>query len=107
VHIFTHPGDTKGDTKLSTVFVSTQPMIALASSRGKQFATHVGDEITGVAASPYLSGVFGATSAASFWKRDKISNVAGGFLSVGLFRRERGDGSPRSGSQNSMSLSMP
>ena len=58
LHIFTCPGDTKGDTKFQHCF-------------------------------------------------DKISNVAGGFLSVGLFRRERGDGSPRSGSQNSMSLSMP
>jgi hypothetical protein len=38
LHIFTHPGDTKGDTKLSPVFVSTQRMTALASSRGKQFA---------------------------------------------------------------------
>jgi len=39
------PGDTTGDTKLSTVFVSTQPMTALASSRGKQFAAQVSDEI--------------------------------------------------------------
>ena len=45
VHIFTHPGDTKGDTKFSTVFVSTQPMTALASSRGEQFAAQVSDEI--------------------------------------------------------------
>jgi hypothetical protein len=56
-----------------------QPMIALASSRGKQIAAQVGDEITGVTASPYLSGVFGATSAASFWKRDKISNLPAAF----------------------------
>src|SRR5439155_21667861 len=59
LHIFTHPGDTKGDTKLSAVCVSTQPMTALASSRGKQFTSQVSDEITDVTASPHLSGVFG------------------------------------------------
>src|SRR6266513_4919352 len=73
----------QGDTKLSTVFLSTQPMTAHASSRGKQFAAQVSDEITDVTASPHLSGIFGATSAASFWKR-------------GSFRRGSNIGSSRS-----------
>src|SRR5206468_7461801 len=47
--IFRHPGDTKGDTKFSTV--SMQPQ--------------VGDEITGVTALLYLSGVFGLRRYAS------------------------------------------
>jgi len=87
VHIFTHPGDTTGDTKLSTVFVSTQPMTALASTRGKQFAAQVSDEITDVTASPYLSGVFGATSAASFWKHGSFrsgSNMGSSRSSAGI-----------------------
>ena len=67
--IRTHQGDTKGDTKLSAVCVSTRAMTAHASSRGKQFAAQVSDEITDVSASPHLSGIFGATSAASFWNR--------------------------------------
>jgi hypothetical protein len=55
LHIFTHPGDTKGDTKLSTVFVSTQPMTALASSRGKQFAAQVSDEIADLRLALFVS----------------------------------------------------
>src|SRR6266446_8662270 len=39
LHIFTHPGDTKGDTKLSAVCVSTQAMTAHANSRTKQFTS--------------------------------------------------------------------
>jgi len=81
--IRTHQGDTKGDTKLSAVCVSTRAMTAHASSRGKQFAAQVSDEITDVSASPHLSGIFGATSAASFWKR-------------GSFRRGSNIGSSRS-----------
>ena len=38
-------------------------MTALASSRGKRFAARVGDEITDVTASPYLSGIFPRTRA--------------------------------------------
>src|SRR5438034_6822008 len=85
--IRTHQGDTKGDTKLSPVFVSTQPMTALASSRGKQFAAQVGDEITDVTASPYLSGVFGAADSASFWKRGSFrsgSNIGSSRSTAGV-----------------------
>ena len=62
------PGDTKGDTNLSTVLVSIEPMTAHARSRAKS-RLQVGDEITDVPASPYLSAVFGAAEATSFWKR--------------------------------------
>ena len=104
--IRTHQGDTKGDTKLSTVFVSTQPMAALASSRGKQFAAQVSDEITDVTASPYLSAVFGTGAPASFGnadhsgedrtldragaERESVAEFVRKVVAL-LLRRERGD----------------
>jgi hypothetical protein len=47
----------------------------------------LGDEITDVSASPHLSGVFGATSAASFWKRGSFrsgSNIGSSRRSAGV-----------------------
>jgi hypothetical protein len=57
------PGDTTGDTNLSTV--SMQPMTADATRVAKDLQPQVGDEITGVTALLYLSGVFGLRRYAS------------------------------------------
>jgi hypothetical protein len=50
------PGDTKGDTNLSTVFVSTQPMTAHASSRANNLPLQLGEDYDGTVAL-FVSGL--------------------------------------------------
>jgi hypothetical protein len=45
LRIFTFPGDTKGDTKLSTVLVSTQPLPRTRAAVQNNLPLQLGDEI--------------------------------------------------------------
>src|SRR4029077_6679624 len=65
---FTTPGDTTGDTKLTTVFVARS-----RSSDPRQTWSQFDDEIADVTASRYLSAVFGEVEA-SFSKRGSSRN---------------------------------
>jgi len=62
------PGDTTGDTKLSTV--SLTPRYDRAREQpGKTICGFSSATRLLTSASPYLSAVFGVGAAASFWKR--------------------------------------